>query len=294
MFATTLALLLVAQPQVASTAEQSNIIVTAPRQADAATVQHYVRAISTTTGGQLAAFRSPVCPAVFGMPEQYTVRLVNRIRAVAGRAGMEVAPDGCTPNMTLIFANNSLSAVREMQRLRPGLFNGMATDEVQRLTRGSDPVRAWSLTEVRNEDGSDFAPGADDEASRAGGSGGPNMAGSMRVSSSSILTLPTQRVITQSIMVMDEAATVGKTLNQIADYAAVRGLGGTRSGASGGAGNSILGLFDAGATAPRGLTSLDLAYLQALHATRGNQRSTSHLSRIAERISGQLAARSPR
>ena len=288
MFAVTLALMLAAQPQAMQASAQPDIFVTAPRRADVATVQRFVREISTTTDGQLASMRAPVCPAVFGMPSQFAARVARRIRSVAAEAGMQVAGEGCTPNVTLIFANNSARAIEEMQRLRPRLFNGLEPGEYQALTRGRNPVRVWSLTEVRNEDGTDLAPGSNDEAAASSG------ASSLRVTSSSIITLPTQRVITQSVVVMEEQATVGKTLSQIADYAAMRAIAGARSGGDVGAGNSILSLFDSAAEAPRSLTSLDLAYLRALQSTRGNQRAGAQMSRISRLISGELSPQSAR
>ena len=89
---------------------------------------------------------------------------------------------------------------------------------------------------------------------------------------------------------IDEAATVGKTLNQIADYAAMRAIAGVRPGAAGGQGNSILSLFEPAATPSRSLSSLDLAYLRALQRTRGNQRAPVHMNHIARLISDDLAA----
>lgn len=276
-----LALLLAAQNPVSTARE---IVVTAPRQGDEATVQRFVRDVSVTTNGQIATFRAPVCPAVFGLPQQYGQRVADRIRLVAGQAGLPVAAAGCTPNVTLIVANNSTRAIEEMQRLNPRLFNGLPPGEYRQLTRGRQPVRAWSLTEVRNEDGSDFVTDSSDERGSAGAGGGDTL----RVSSSSIIGLPTQRLITQSVVVMEEQATIGKTLSQIADYVAVRALTGARPGDAGGQGNSILSLFGEGAAAPRSITSLDLAYLRALQRTRGNQRAVTHMGRIARFISSEV------
>jgi hypothetical protein len=282
MLTATLALLLTAQSPTAA-----DIVVTAARQTDTATVQRYVREVSPTANGQLATMRDPVCPAVFGLPGEYGQRVVRRIRAIAGQAGMEVAPEGCSPNVTLIVANNSVRAIQEMQRQRPRLFYGLPEGEYRRLTAGNDPVRMWSLTEVRNEDGSDFSTGTNAD-NRRGGTGGPNMDNTLRVRSSSILNLPTERIITQSIIVMEEGATVGKSLAQIADYVAVRAITGARDETRAGRGNSILTLFEDGAQAPRTLTALDMAYLRAMHSTRGNQRAASHLNRLAQRIAGEL------
>lgn len=286
MFATTLALLLASQSPSSQPVQAEEIVVTAPHAADAATVEHFVRAISVTTSGQLASFRAPVCPAVFGLPREYGDRVVRRIRAVAAQSGMDVAAPGCTPNVSLMLVNNSRRAIEQMQRLNPALFNGLAPGEYQRLTRGDSPVRAWSLTEVRNEDGNDLAPGSAEEMGT--GNGGPNAHSVLRVTSASIITVPTERVITQSIIVMDEGATVGKTLNQIADYAAMRAIAGVRPGAAGGEGGSILSLFEPGLAAPRSLSSLDLAYLRALQRTRGNLRAPMHMNQIERLISGEI------
>ena len=263
----------------------NTVVVTGARVRDAATVRSFVRTVSPSAEGQLARLRAPVCPAVFGLPENYAERIVRRIRTVATNSGMETAEAGCTPNVTLIVANNSLSAVQEMQRLRPRLFNGVSNNELARLTgRSPSPVRAWSLIEIRNEDGSEAQAGADD-SSRAGRDGSAN---EMRVRSSSIVNLSTQRVITQSVVVMEEQATVGKTLNQLADYVTVRAISGARPGGDVTHGNSILSLFDAGAQAPATLTGLDLAYLRALQQVRGNQRASTQLARMSELMAADL------
>jgi hypothetical protein len=290
MFAATIAVLLAAQSQAPQASVAEEIVVTAPPAADAATVQRFVQDVSVTTGGQIASFRSPVCPAVFGLPQEYAERLARRVRLVAAQAGMEVAPAGCTPNVTLMVVNNSVRAVEQMQQLNPALFNGLAPGEYRRLTRGDDAVRAWSLIEVRNEDGNDIAPGSSDERG-TGAAGGHSSNSVMRVSSVSIMTLPTRRVITQSVIVMEEQAMVGKTLRQIADYVAMRGIAGARAGSAGGEGNSILSLFDAGGSAPRALSSFDLGYLRALRRTHGHDRAQTHMGRIARMISGELASR---
>lgn len=288
MLAATLALLLAAQPQSAQAPALPEILVTAPRQTDAAAVERYVRGISSTTGGQLARFRDPVCPAAFGLPQEYSARIVGRIRAVAARAGMKVADEGCTPNVTIIIANNGPRAVQEMQRRSPRLFNGLAPGEYARLTRGEDPVRMWSLAEVRGQDGGPSQPAEGDETNPGGG--GP----AVRVTGSSIINLPTERVNTQSIVIIEEQATVGKTLTQLADYVAVRAIAGARTGGGLGQGNSILGLFGPDSQPPQSLTSLDLAYLRALDQTPGNQRATSHIARLSRVIASDLSSQSPR
>jgi hypothetical protein len=264
----------------------ADIVVTAPRQHDAATIRSFVRDASPVVAGQVARFNDPICPVVFGLPTDYGARIIRRIRAVATSAGRTAAPEGCAPNVTLLFANNSRSAVQELQRLRPRLFYGLENEEIRRLLDANPtPVRAWTLNETRDEDGSDHHASSA-EQQRSGGDNSDNV---LRVRSSSIINLASQQVITQSIVVVEEQATIGKTLDQLADYTAMRAIAGARPGGAAMRGNSILSLFEAGPEAPRSLTALDLAYLRALGQIRGNQRSTSQVARLGQLIDAALA-----
>jgi hypothetical protein len=66
-------------------------------------------------------------------------------------------------------------------------------------------------------------------------------------------------------MVIDSSATLGKTLTQIADYAALRSLADLKSRAPVTRERTILTLFQPG-SAPDGLTPYDLAYLKGLYS----------------------------
>lgn len=91
-------------------------------------------------------------------------------------------------------------------------------------------------------------------------------------------------VITASILLIDQDAAVGKTLNQLADYAARRTLAKVRT--KGATGDTILTLFDApSGQAPRALTAFDSGYLKAPYHGPPTLRASTEVGEIAREIS---------
>jgi hypothetical protein len=248
-----------------------------------AEIGEHVAAISETADGQLARFARPVCPIVHGMDRPYAEVIEARIRAVA----QEVAPQPrvgaadqpCRPNLVLIITPDIELFMAEAHRA--GMIDGVGTPEVRRLLRETGPVRVWNVVQTVNED-------------FLGTSGGR----SMRVMTASIITRPTQQIVSGAVVVVDRAAVMGKTLTQIADYAAMRTLAETRppQGGQGGVG-SILSLFDAAAAAPAQVTAMDLAFLRGLYRAPANRNFNQQRSRITTLIGRELESgpeRTPR
>lgn len=255
------------------------IVVTGERFADADALRHYVAEIATPAADQLARFHAPICPLVDGLPEPYAGRVAGRIRSVASRARIPVAGAGCRPNVTVVFTESAPAFVRQARNAAPNMFVGLEPAEIRRLLRGNNGVVAWQATEVRNSDGLDNGQDS-------------RMGPGLFVPQSSIINLATRQEMVSSYVVIEQRAAEGKSLDQIADYAAVRLLAEVRPpSARAAAGSTILTLFEGG-EAPRAATALDLAYLSALYRAPTNVRFTRQAAAIAALMS-QSAAGAP-
>lgn len=217
----------------------------------------------------LAQFQEPVCPAVIGMAGDYAAAIVKRIRYDAERAKIRVAPPFCSANLVVVFVVNGQAAMRNLTRNGPWLFGDLRRDAIQdlpddpvfkRLVADPGPVHAWVNTETRSAMGD-----------RLGGGDQTSEPSTLHISGgTSRITMEARKDIVGSLVVIDRGAVAGLETNQVADYAAMRGLAQTRPPAQAGSLGTILSLFEAGADAPTELTEFDLAYLRMLYGTRPN------------------------
>ncbi|WP_448664377.1 hypothetical protein ACG3SL_06800 [Sphingomonas sp. CJ20] len=262
---------------------QDDILVTGQRGVERKVAQRYVRQISSSFDGQLSRFTAPVCPAVMGLPDSYGEKVVVRIRDVARQAKISVAEPGCSPNLILILAADADAMVKAMRIKYPRMFAKLADAELQRALRDG-PVHVWNTVEVQNEDGRT-------QGKPESGDGIAGGAPILSVTRATFLELPTQQVTLGSVVVIDDDAAMGKTLWQLADYAAMRALAGARPPSQGVAADTILTLFDSAGAAPRAMTALDQSYLAGLYDTRGFARSTTAMGLISAKIVNDAKAK---
>ncbi|MDB5679155.1 hypothetical protein [Sphingomonas bacterium] len=260
-------------------AGQDDIVIHDRSLPDRKAAQTYVANISVRSDGQLARFHQPVCPSVIGLSRDYAAIVESRIRDDAAAVGAPVAKSAkCSANLIVIVASDGATLVRDMRVNRPGWLTGLSSANVDALTVPG-PARAWSITSLRNEDGEGVG------APRGATARDPlGAAPAFRIRSASIVRQPNRQDVEGSFVVIDQAATVGLSLRQIADYAAMRGLALTRPPAPGGTTETILSLLDVAAVRPRGLTATDTAYLRALYARDGLDGAVSERNAIARRI----------
>ena len=262
-----------------------DIVVTGQKLPEKKAAEQFVGAITVTSNTQIARFHQPVCPVVIGLPADYAATIASRIRADAGAAGVEVAKKArCAPNLILIVAADGAKFVSDVRNTRPGWLEGLSSDEIRALAKPA-AARAWTVATLRNEDGMRLS--TPPEGSGAVGdplSGKPTLL----IKTASIIKVPERQDMEASFIVVDEAATVGLTLNQLADYTAMRGLARTRSVGADGAVGTILSIFDPAGTAsrPRGLTQGDALYLKSLYESPGTSSAVSERNRIARRLAG--------
>jgi hypothetical protein len=268
-------------PAAAQTSPAPDIIVTGNKEADRRAAEVYVSSIAVRSESQLARFHQPVCPLVIGMPKPYSTMVEKRTAADAVAAGIDVAKNvRCDANLIIVIADDGAALVKDIRVHYPGWLAGLSPRDIDTLTVPG-PARAWSVTSLRNEDGQGLGNQSDTPT-------GDGLAGKpvLRVMTASILREPTRQDMEASFVVIDKAATMGRTLRQIADYAAMRGLARTRPPAAGGKGlATILTIFDSSVPShPSELTNADAAYLRALYRGNGTAAAVTEKNGIARRI----------
>jgi hypothetical protein len=261
------------------------------------TAEQFVDAITVETDGQVARFDAPVCPASLGLPPAYNNVVVERIRSVARLAGARVAEGHCVPNVLIITASDALDFTHALHSLRPRLFEGLKVHEIQSLMRGDEPAKAWQIVETRGRDGRKL------ESISFLEMGGKMVyvanAHLLQSTLNSRIGMATRQDLTLSVIVIGLRVTQGRSLQQLADYAAMRTLARTRPPSSVGRRHSILTLFQDppdGRDPEEGLTAWDRAYLQGVYAAdvgkaAGQQRLTiARLVRTGLNAKPDLAA----
>ena len=259
-----------------------DIVVTGQRPSTKAEIRRLTRQVMVVgdAAEAVARFDQPVCPDAVGMPRAFDDRVARRIAEDARDAGIAVGKDGCHPNITIVFIDNGQALVREIRRAHPDLFGDMESHAIDRLAADPGPIHTWAITETTSRDG---------DTLRAGTSSGVR-APELQVRTASIVQLTTKRNIVTTILIIDIPAAIGKGLNQIADYAAMRTLAETRASVGAGGGqDTILRLFSPGdRPPPAGLTPFDRNYLRALYVGQGTLKPFDAASSIAARVNKAL------
>lgn len=262
--------------QQSSPALPDAIVVTGEARLTEASARSTIEAVSLGEF-QLARFRGPVCPMALGVVPGSARSMEERIRRIAGAAGAKVAPGPCVANFVLILADDNQATFAEIKAKHPDWLVGVTPAGLSRLQREKGPVLAWSSTTIRNENGETLST-----VDRVN----PQ---NLRVQSASILSPPTRQQIDGSIVIIRRDAAVGKTVGQLANYAAMRGLAQTRTPNPAPLVNTILSLFTT-TSPPKALTSFDFGYLRALYASDGHETAARERSRMARLIASSAHA----
>ena len=275
------------------------IIVTGSRVTDEA-VSDFVEALTVeTSGDQLAAFHAPICPMSMGLPEAFNRVIEQRIRTVAEQAGIDVAGEDCSPNITVFIADNGADLISRLRSEYPSLFAGRDASANRGLVLQAGPVRAWQVLDVRGSDGRpvqriNFL----DARGLPRGSvfflpRGKFVDGGV----SSTLTRSTRQDLAFSYVVIDVAAIDGLSLVQVADHAAMRALAQTDPEDANATGQpTILTLFadrPLGQAAPTAITEWDKAFLKSLYETRRTVSAGLQRSNMARIVREELEADKP-
>lgn len=232
----------------------------------------------------LAQFQAPVCPGVIGMPADFAAAMVARIRAVAHRAGIRLDQRSpCKANLLVLFVANGQAALQNMRNKGPWLFGSISPAELgdlaadpalKELAADPGPVHAWVSTEIRTRYG-EALTGRGDASSPSTLTTGDSL---------SRLSMPVRQDIVASLVMIDIAAAHAMPAEQIADYAAMRGLARTRPPGRPGTIGTILNLFDKGAIAPLEMTRFDRAYLRSVYGSVPNIAGITKVAQVAHEV----------
>lgn len=245
-----------------------------------------VRALSRDVDGNLARFEAPVCPGVVGLPDRFAVAIVRRLREDVREVPVELAPEGCRSNLTVIITDDGAALVDGLASKAPTMFGYMTSSQITRLRRSTGPAWAWQTTQPKRADGgpvqmiSEFKLKGPPQHVSKGAYTVPN-------ASLSRLSSPVRRDTGLAFVVLSRSAIEGKTVTQIADYAAMRGLADIRPDAgSGGEPRSITALFSS--AAPDEWTEFDRTYLTSLYSGTNGLTYRQKTRDIAQDVAREL------
>lgn len=228
----------------------------------------------------LARFEERICPGVAGLTTEAAEMIVYRLRQIAGEIGIPQAAAGaCTPNIVIAFTEDGRADLAELQRRDRLLSSVLSVSEQRELLEEPGPVRVFSIVETRMLNGMPLT------GSR---SNGAIPTGAMHAAHSRIYTAIRRDIVAATVL-FDREEARGKTLWQLADYAAMRVFARTRAPDEAEV-ESILTLFDRSGAAPDGLTAFDLAYLQSLYAGIPNLRGMTKIAGVDGKLRRQAEA----
>jgi len=248
------------------------------------TVTRQARAISRETDLRhtpLARFGEYACPGVGGLKLESAEMVVARIRFIAEDLDIPLHKAGdCKPNIIIVFTEDGRADLAEMERKTRALSQNVSQKELRELTEAQGPVRVFNVVQDRMRNGITLPRRRDlvniPTGSQEGGQ--------------SLVSRGIRRDITTSFVLFDREAVKGKTLHQLADYAAMRVFAQTRDASGAKAPDSILSLFDEDAVPPDGLTAFDRAFLTTLYRNQPYISGQGNLQSVAATLRKQMAA----
>jgi len=276
-------------------AEESNpsptIVVTGKLPMTEEKAREAIRRMSRPVDGQLARFKEAVCPSVIGFQPQYEAFVAKRIREVAEAVGAGAAEEGCVVNFNVVVVDDGRGFVAELHRQHPEVFAGLSKIDYAALTDDEGAARTWSTTAQINSLGatvgrpSPTSGGGPVKYGYAGSSVHFGDVNVMRIYESSNIFPSVQQAIVSAWVVLETRATMGKSLAQLADYAALRGLAMVHPAELDGSEDTILALFEPGSDpAPAALTEFDRAYLKSLYHVQGRGWAWQQVQQMADSI----------
>lgn len=233
-------------------------------------VQQMIRPVD----GKLPRWQIPICPVATGLTEEANVTLALRMRQVAKNSGIRLAPPGCPPNLLLAFAPDSLAYIKAFVPRLPSAFNDPKQFQKRALLESKGPARVWVSTVLHSEDG-------------VVAIANPNFNGAatIKVRRDTNIPVQTRQDIEFGIVVIDSSAAIGKSLNQLADYAMMRGLSAMASASGPYYANSITNIFEDDRTeTPRELTSFDVSVLRTLYRGGANVPVKSKVAELVREV----------
>lgn len=270
-------------PAQTDTKTQPSVTIQAPRGTVDDRVHSFVQGITRDArfyGESVPRWRAPLCFLVAGLPRAQGEFVVGRLSQVASAAGARLAPQGCRPNLHVVFTRQPDRLVNEWYARDRRFFADSSPTEIERFLHPSQqpqPVRAWYNAELVKTGGVPLST----HGSACDGANS-NVAISCLYSTSR-LTWSELLDLSSVVVVVDTERANGFELGPVADYIAMVGLADINLEADVGDTPTILQLFSASdKNRPPGLSTWDQAFLHALY--HSEQESKGQRSQIAVRM----------
>jgi len=230
-------------------------------------------------GRTVATYFDAICPEVIGVPVAEARVIEERIAANADALGVNrrTPRENCKANLTVIFVPVNNGPPEAWLTDKNDMLRHLLSYQRYAVLNDADPVRAWTINTVRTADGMEM-PNANGQSIA-----GPLNFGNPLRQASRFRTNATVE-ITGSVVMIELASAVNKTLGQLADYASMRTFGNARGLApeADPAADTILTLFREG-DPPEGLTTFDRALISKMYDTSRNSHTQRYYTNIAGR-----------
>jgi hypothetical protein len=255
---------------------EDEIVVSTSRKAEEKAVSDLARAVTgrMTATKPIERFHLPLCLAISGVNERYAYAFADRILANARRAGVPLGNEGCKANALVIFTRDSRKELEQARRTNRSVFGTMKPYELKAMLESRDPAFAWRATEILGTNGLPIL----NLPTELPENRTTEMAGRLRQ--------PAQINVAGAVVMIDQDAAMGKTAQQLADYATLRLLAPTAEVREPvpGAPETIMTLFLDPTNAPAGLTEFDLALLDGVYTIPANGPATKLYGVIRDRL----------
>ena len=249
----------------------------------------FARAVmSAPVGDQNARWNDPLCIAAVGLREQVARPLIDRIETNALAIGARIDKTKCTPNVLLVFAQDSDAVFAEIVERRPWMLGKTFAADRKRLSAPGLPIRWFYGHEFEGVGGRQIGP-------QSGALAGGDVAGLdlpiLNDPTLSRINSPVQLSLETALVLVDVPRIADVPFAAIADYITFAMLARSRVDAEP-QGASILGLFrDPAASRAESLTDLDFALLAALYKLPPNRTAAVHRNQMASEMVKSIAAR---
>jgi hypothetical protein len=264
--------------------DKEDIVVTG-KAVDRREVTRQARSISRDTDVRhtaLARFEGRICPGVIGLQREAAELMVGRLRMIADDLDIPQADETkCSPNIIIAFTEDGRADLAALQRRDRSISQVVSQRELRELLEEPGPVRVFSIVETTLRNGMPV-PRRRDLV---------NVPVARMEGGQSLISTATREDIVGVMVLFDREEAYGKTVIQLADYAAMRAFARTRDAEGEEAPDSILALFDPANPAPaEELTAFDRAYLGTLYEGVPHIRGISKLLRVGATLEKQQKA----
>jgi hypothetical protein len=244
-----------------------SVTVTAPRaptaaEVSGASVPNFVASHSTHNilTGQLARWKSGICPAVNGLDSDFNDFVVARIRSIATEVGAPAGIQGkCKANVLIVFTLQPQQLLDEIAKRYPYLLGFHYPHQTRRLATVTRAIQGWYFTSTVGCNGDEAG---DVGFHEAGSVPGGCLGSRLRTGRKSVFTVV--------FIVADLNKVVNQEIGTISDYLAVLSLTQAQPPATCGVLPSILDYLAQNCpqgAPPTSVTAGDLAFLKGLYQT---------------------------